>query len=273
MPKLPSKEFAATSLQRDVDSLDAVDEGDMADDNDCLLFERRLNDWADSRCRVDAISNDPHLLICDRCQATLNDFRAMLEATELLGVLHDDGVEEDALVLGGRATSLVRLPADSARSQIAGWSTLLAVLFVIWGASAGVPTDMSLTEGVSPASVVGAQMEPSEFVNGLSFAELSGELSGYPSDLANHFVSVNPLVQDAPTSFQTFFEMPTGRLLAAGLPAVDLASFDITQLNHIGRYWQHASRLPGIEPWQHSVNFAIGWFSQSAMPNGNPQCG
>ena len=269
MPKLPSKEFAATFLQRDVDSLDAVDEGDMADDNDCLLFERRLNDWADSRCRVDAISNDPHLLICDRCQATLNDFRAMLEATELLGVLHDDGVEEDALVLGGRATSLVRLPADSARSQVAGWSTLLAVLFVIWGASAGVPTDMSLTEGVSPASVVGAQMEPSEFVNGLSFAELSG----YPSDLANHFVSVNPLVQDAPTSFQTFFEMPTGRLLAAGLPAVDLASFDITQLNHIGRYWQHASRLPGIEPWQHSVNFAIGWFSQSAMPNGNPQCG
>ena len=271
MPKLPSEKFVASSLQRDVDPLDAavVDEGVVANDNDCLLFERRLNDLADSRCRLDAISNDPHLLICDRCQATLNDFQAMLEATELLGVLHDDGGDEDALVLGGRATSLARLPADSARSQIAGWSTLLAVFFVIWGASAGVPKDMSLTDGVSPASVVGAQMEPSEFLNGFSLAELSG----YPSDLANHLVSVNPLVQGAPASCQPFFEMPTGRLLAAGLPAVDLASFDIRQLNHIGRYWQHASRLPGIEPWQHSVNFAIGWFSQRALPNGNPQCG
>lgn len=267
MPKLPAKEVAATSLHCDVDSLDS---DVVANEDDCLLFEQRLNDWADLRSCAGEISHDPHLLICAHCQSMLDDYQVMLEATKQLGVLCDDDcVDQDALVVGGRAASLDRLSADSARSQVFGWSTLLAVLFVIWGASAGVPTDMRLTEGVSPASVAGVEMEPSEFVNGLNLAELSG----YPSDLTGHLVGFNPLVQSAPASCQPFFEMPTGRLLAAGLPVVDLASVDIRQLSHIGQYWQHASRLPGIEPWQHSVNFAIGWFNQPALPNGKPQCG
>lgn len=259
MPKLPGKEFAATSLQRDVDPFDVID--------DCLLFEGRLNDWVDLRGGASDISHDPHLSVCDHCKTMLDDYQAMLEATKLLGVLHDgdDGVDEDALVIAGRA-SLDRLPADSARSQFFGWSTLLAVLFVFWGTSAGIPTDMSLTERVSPASL---EVDPPGFVTGLNFVNLSG----YPSDLAGHLVAVNPLVQNAPVSCQPFFEMPTGRLFAAGLPVVDLALVDIGQLNHIGRYWQHASRLPGIEPWQHSVNFAIGWFNQRALPDGKPQCG
>jgi len=264
VPKLPSKEFVAIPLQRDVDAVGGV----VASENDCLLFEQRLNDWVDSRCGAVEISNDSHLLVCPQCQAMLDDYQTVLEATKLLGVLHDDGVDEEASVVGGRARSLDRLPADSTGGQIAGWSTLLAVLFVIWGTSAGIPTDMSLTERVSPASVAGAQMKPTGLVHGLNLAELSG----YSSDLASHLVGVNPLVQSAPVNCQTFFEMPTGRLLAAGLPAVDFTAVDMSQLCHIGRYWQHASRLPGIEPWQHSVNFAIGWFSQRALPNGNPQC-
>lgn len=263
MPKLPSKEFAVTSIQRDVDPLDAFV---IDDEDDCLLFEKRLNEWVDLRRGGSDISHDPHLLICAHCKTMLDDYQSMLEATKLLGVLHDDdGVEEDALVVVGRASSN-RLPADSPRSQFFGWSTLLAVLFVFWGASSGIPTDMSLTERVSPASL---QMDPSEFVNGFDFAKLSG----YSSDLVGHLIAVNPQVQNAPASCQTFFEMPTGGLLAAGLPVVDLALVDIGQLNHIGRYWQHASRLPGIEPWQHSVNFAIGWFNQPVLPDGKPQCG
>jgi len=237
--KLPSKEFATTSLQRDVDLLDG---GVVADEGDCLL----------------------------QCQAMLDDYQTMMEATKLLGVFHDDDVvDEHGLVIGGRAASVGRLPADSARSQIFGWSTLLAVLFVFWGVSSDLPTDMSLTERVSPTSVAGVQTEPDEFVNGLDLTELSE----YPIDLASQLVGSNPLVQSVPVSCQPFFEMPTGRLLAAGLPAVDLTSVDIGQLNHLGRYWQHASRLPGIEPWQHSVNFAIGWFSQPVSPSGKRQCG
>ena len=271
MPKLPSKEFAATSLRLDADPLDAAvfDDGGVADGDDCLLFEQRLNDWVDLRSGAGEISQDSHLLGCAHCQSMLDDYQSLLEATKLLGVAHDDIVDDDTLVVGGRAASLDRLSADSARSQIFGWSTLLAMLFVFWGASAGVPTDMSLTDGASPASVAAKQIEPTELVNGLNLVGLTE----YPTNLASQLVGGNPLVQSAPSSCQPFFEMPTGRLLAAGLPAVDPASVDMRQLNSIGRYWQHASRLPGIEPWQHSVNFAIGWFYHSALPRGKSQCG
>jgi len=273
VPKLPGKELAATSLQSDADSLDAVAFGDDVvanDDDDCLLFERRLNDLVDLRRSAGEISHDPHLLICAHCQAMLEDYQTLLEATKLFGVTHDDnGVDKDLALVGRRRAALDRLPADSARSKIFGWSTLLAVMFVFWGTSAGVPTDVRLSEVASLVSVVETQLGPVEFVNGLNLAELSA----YPSDLASHLVADNPLVQSAPASCQPFFEMPAGRLLAAGLPTVDLASVDMGQFNHIGRYWQHVSRLPGIEPWQHSVSFAIGWFNQPALPSMEPQCG
>lgn len=269
MSKLPNKEFAS-SFQRNVETSGTVvsDDGVVAGEDGCLLFERRLNDWVDLRCDEGEISSDPHLSACAHCRAMLDDYQSMLEATQLLAGSHSDDVGEDSLVVGGRAATMDSFTADSASSRIVGWSTLLAVMFVFWGTSAGGPTDMSLTEGVSPTSMAGVQVQPTEFVSELNLAELSG----YPRDLASHLVVANPLVQSAPASCQPFFEMPTGRLLAAGLPAVDLATVDIGQLHHIGQYWQHASRLPGIAPWQHSVNFAIGWFNQPALPNGKPRC-
>ena len=272
MPKLTSKNFATRSVEHNDDSLGAVVlDGGVADEEDCLLFEQRLNDWVDLRCEIGEISQDAHVVACADCQTLLDDYQAMLEATEQLGVLDDVGAQK--LRVANRAQSSGQLPTDSTRGQIFGWSTLLALLFLFLGAPRGNLVDSSVSE-FSLVSGTNTQGELTELFggdesNGLSFSELSS----YPSDLASHLVSVNPLVQSAPASCQTFFEMPTGRLLAAGLPAVDLEAVDMNQLNHIGQYWQHASKLPGIEPWQHSVSFAIGWYNQPAMPIGNPQCG
>ena len=265
MPKLPGKQFS-NAEPRDVDLVDVV----VDDENDCLKFEQRLNELLDLRCRVGEVSQDAHVLACDRCQEMLEDYQGMLEATELLSAMHDDNsdVDEDVLIAVGRASSLGRAPVDLARNQFFGWSTLLAVLFVFWGTSAGVPTDKSLTERVSPASLARVQSERTELVSGLNLAGLLGD----PVEFANHLVAANPLAQSTPSNCQSFSEMPTGRMWAAGFPVVDLASFEIEQFSHIGRYWQHASRLPGFEPWQHSVNFAIGWFNQLSPPSGNPQC-
>jgi len=85
-----------------------------------------------------------------------------------------DDVGEDSLVVGGRAATMDSFTADSASSRIVGWSTLLAVMFVFWGTSAGGPTDMSLTEGVSPTSMAGVQVQPTEFVS--AGAKRTGQL-------------------------------------------------------------------------------------------------
>ncbi len=264
MPKLPGKRFSSNELS-DADLLDTV----VADENDCLLFEQRLNELMDLRCSASEISSDGHLLVCCNCQAMLEDYQAMLEASKLLGCVHfeDASIDVELPVAVGRASSLGGGPSDSAGSQFFGWSTLLAVLFVFWGASAGVTTNRGLSEAIPSASLAGVEVEQVESANRLSLAGLLGD-SG---DFANHLVGANPLLQSAPASRQPFFEMPTGRLLAAGLPTVDLASVDIGHFSYIGKCWQHASRLPGIEPWQHSVNFAIGWLNQPTFPREKTQ--
>ncbi len=274
MPKLPGKRYSSAEPLDAADLLDVV----VADENDCLLFEQRLNELVDLRCCVDEFSQDAHLAGCDDCQAMLKDYLVMLEATELLGAMsvENSDSDEETAVAAGRVASLGRLPADTAGSQFFGWSTLLAVLFVFWGASAGVPGNMRLTEEVLPTSTAGIEIEPAEFVQALNLAgllEYPRDLVEYPCDLATNLVEVDhPLVRSAPASCQPFFEMPTGRLFAAALPAVDLGAVDIGRINYIGRYWQHASWLPGIEPWQHSVNFAIGWLNQPTFSNEKPQC-
>lgn len=199
----------------------------------------------------------------------------MLEATELLAGNHesvdwgDEGANESNCMLS-RSTSADLGNAKATRGRFVGWSTLLAVLFVFFGSPASGPRESNLSQYAlrEPSTSISMVMADGG-LNEISFDSVGAsfsvqQMAGFPSDLAGDFLSVNPLVQSAPASCQPFFEMPTGRLLAAGLPAVDLESVDLQSLNQIGQYWQHASRLPGIEPWQHSVNFAIGWFNQPA---------
>ncbi len=248
-----------------------IDDAVSTDGSDCWAFEQRLNDWADLRQGAAEISHDPHLSRCQDCQTLLGDYLRMLNAAQMLGGQLESGAEENCPVhRPARGSAATEKPL---RGRMVGWSTLLAVLFLFLGAptvptapieGTGWPTEFGSIESASMEYAVGRHaadipISSVSFGSGLNL-EL---LSEYPGSLANNLVSINPLIRSAPSGCQPFFDLPTGRLLAAGLPTVDLEEMDLKPLNQIGQYWQHASHLPGIEPWQHSVSFAIGWFNQS----------
>jgi hypothetical protein len=248
---------------------------DVVDSRECQLFEHRLNALADLRSDVIEISHDPHLFSCDNCQEKLVGYQAVLTLGGpqfLNSGSRDSDVEEfdlnkNVAVHNGRLASQ-RSFANPVRVRVFGWSTALAILFVLWAGVSGVPTDPIPSGRVSPDNMVGLHRAPTDFAEDLS----ATNVSEHTSELASGALAGNPLSRGLPQSWQAFHKIPAGGLLAARLPAVDLAGVDTRSLYQLGHYWQHASRLPGIELWQHPVNFAIGWFNQPAVLGEKPRC-
>ena len=199
----------------------------------CERFEIRLNDQLDLRNRLDGLSQDEHVLSCICCRSLLLKYEQMsgliqpeleLKSIDLdhdLDLDHDSEAYVRPAFVGGNAG----LNSDSgfAANRLVGWSTVLAVMFLIWG-TPGREFDASVNR-LDTTSVV-ASMEVGKQL------EMAGR------------------------------NLQAGQLASVSVTKMNFSNFQAIEKLGLGQYWQHASHLPGIEPWQHSVSFAIGWINQ-----------
>ena len=197
----------------------------------CELFEIRLNDQLDLRNCLDGLSDDEHVVSCICC-------RSLLLKYEQLGDLIKPVLESKSADLDEATYLKPTVVNRNAKSnsatgvltnRVMGWSAVLAVLFLIWG---------------KPVR---------EF------------------DVSVNRLDVTSTV--ALTHGETHLELPGQDLLAGQLASVSMGNVNFSNFPSIeklglGQYWQHASRLPGIEPWQHSVSFAIGWINHGEPSGG-----
>ena len=209
----------------------------------CLKSD--LTIYLDLRNRLDGLSDDEHVVSCKCCRSLLLKYEQLSDLSDLSepeseskpvsvssnrvsskrvpeskSTDHDETCVEPILI--GRDARL-NLAASASANRLMGWSTVLAVLFLIWGA----PTQ-----------------ELDTSVHRLDRTSAVALMQG-----------------------ERYWQVPSGDLLAGQLANVSMRNVNLSCLPSIeklglGQYWQRASRLPGIEPWQHSVSFAIGWINQ-----------
>ena len=262
-------------------------------DADCLRFEEKLNEWIDqcwleqdhlldstldaaseqkvlSRDGDQVIFYDAHAHHCSKCRKLQTDYVSMFTSTES-PLLRDlpkvstaqreqrprlrDWYRNQSRSGGNRLNvNGVSHHGNDLHSNKFGWSTALVILFLLLGLPPQLDTSSVDVSNHSPVLFGGTVFEKnvglSSQVSNLRLPDLS--------DLSDLSV------------------LSDGRWLNTLVPKIDLATVDLMQLNpqldQVAHYWKRASRLPGIEPWQHSVNFAIGWLNQP-QPQPQPQTG
>ena len=198
----------------------------------CERFEILLNDQLDLRNCLDGLSQDEHVVTCACCRSLLLKYQQLsgliMPASKLKSVDLDRASE------AGVKTTYVgrdaRLGSGVAANRLVGWSTVLAILFLIWGTPAR-EFDVSASHSSTTSTVA--------LTHGGTQLEIPGR------------------------------DLLAGQLAGVSVSTVNFSDFSSFEKFGLGQYWQHASHLPGIEPWQHSVSFAIGWINQGE-PRGVP---
>ena len=251
---------------------------------DCLQFEEKLNEWIDLcwleqdhalDSTTDAVTehmvrlrdgdqlyfDDAHVHHCANCRKLQTDYIAMFASTKspLLRDLpetstahreHSPRLERSRRNQPRSNRSQLNVSGAKRRENYSGgnkfgWSTALVILFLLLGLPPQLDTSSVEVSNDSPARFDGTMFTTNV---------------GFGSQVSNLQLPDLSVLTD-------------GHWFNVLVPEINLASVDLMQLNprlnQVGHYWQRAARLPGIEPWQHSVNFAIGWLNQTSQ-SGQP---